>query len=104
MLGCPNLSIDGGIEIDRDGAGTLFWAVKGLGAYMEPCLSSNSISKTKTQRLTMNPSSSTMRLAESYGGVCGGAASHERSAAILDRLNIKTPSARVDSQVSPHLA
>lgn len=102
MLGCPNLSIDGGIEIDRDGAGTLFWAIKDQGAYMEPCLISNSISKQRIQKLTMNPSSPTMRLAESYGGVCGGAASHERSAAVLDRLNIKTPSARVDSQVPPH--
>jgi len=52
VLGCPNLARDFSVEFDeRDGAGSIYWCIRGQGVWELPCTHSGSERPVKIERL-----------------------------------------------------
>lgn len=93
VLGCPNLPIVAG---DAASPGSLFFAVRGAGAYVLP-IDAASLDTTAAKRVTVSGASvwSDARVCES---VESGHSSHSRSELIAQSLGIVLPPVRLDSQ------
>lgn len=93
VLGCPNLSPNGG-EVSRDLAesGSLFYAVKGGGAWV---VSADDLERPKPIRVREIADSVRARFCES---VETGHSSHGQSERMAEILGISTPPLRMDSQ------
>ena len=89
ILGCPNLPLEPGGDAD---AGTLFFAVRGQGASVQPCFGDHA---GKPVRVTSTSSWANVRLCES---VESGHSAHDRSAMISASLGIVKQPVRLDSQ------
>lgn len=85
-LGCPNLPFDASTK------GTLFYAVKGQGAFMEPLDGSAAPVRIQVSAATDR---STLRFCES---VESGHSKQDTAAVIAERLGITAAPARMDSQ------
>ncbi len=93
VLGCPNLSPDGG-EVSRDqpSSGSVFYAVKGGGAWV---VSTEDLGSPKRIRVRDIASPALARFCES---VESGHTSQSESERMAEVLGITTPPLRMDSQ------
>ncbi len=93
MVGCPNLPIEAGNE---DSAGSLFFAVRGAGAFVAP-IDGDSFDPTSGSPVKVSGTTewADARLCES---VESGHSSHSRSAQVAQSLGIVKESVRLDSQ------
>lgn len=89
ILGCPNLPLEPGGAAD---AGTIFFAVRGQGASVQPCFGD---SGAEPVRVTSTSNWANVRLCES---VESGHSAHDRSAVIASSLGIVKQPVRLDSQ------
>ncbi len=89
ILGCPNLPLEPGGAAD---AGTIFFAVRGQGASVQPCFGD---AAAKPVRVTSTSVWADVRLCES---VESGHSAHDRSAMISASLGIVKHPVRLDSQ------
>lgn len=89
VLGCPNMPYDG----KPDGTGVLAWAVRGLGAWMQPLTEPDS-SPTRIA-VAQKSKPAEMRFCES---VESGHSSHDWSGLIASELGIHLDPIRMDSQ------
>lgn len=89
ILGCPNLPLEPGGVAD---AGTIFVAVRGQGASVQPCFGE---AAARPVRVTSTSTWADVRLCES---VESGHSSHDRSALISASLGIVKQPVRLDSQ------
>ena len=90
ILGCPNLPLVAG---GLDDGGSIFTAVRGQGAFVQPCV--GEATANTPVRVTSTSSWSDVRLCES---VESGHSAHDRSAVISSSLGIKREPVRLDSQ------
>ena len=91
VLGCPNLPLIVGKAWD---GGSIFSAVRGYGASVQPCLGSAATSNASVH-VTSTTHWAEVRLCES---VESGHSAQDRSAMISAALGIKQPPVRLDSQ------
>ncbi len=93
ILGCPNLPLD---PNQPDQAGSLFFAVRGAGAFVLP-IQGGSLDRRSARRVNVSGASqwADARLCES---VESGHSSHSRSEQIAQSLGIVQPPVRLDSQ------
>ena len=89
VLGCPNMDVVG----SPPGSGTLAWAVRGNGAWMQTFDQPDSV--PQPIRVTSTDRASELRLCES---VESGHSSHDWSGLIASELGIHTEPVRMDSQ------
>ena len=86
VLGCPNLPFNAGTQ------GTLFYAIRGEGAYMEPLDGSAAAERIQ---VSSSPDRSSLRFCES---VEAGHSKQDTAALIAQRLGITAAPVRMDSQ------
>lgn len=86
ILGCPNLAVQ------TEHADSLFYAIRGQGAYATRLESESSIRRIYVTQ-TVNPELA--RFCESFES---GHTSHRESSTVAERLKITTPPLRMDSQ------
>lgn len=89
ILGCPNLPLEPGGAAE---AGTIFVAVRGQGASVQPCFGDSAPAPV---RVTSTSNWADVRLCES---VESGHSAHDRSAMISTSLGIVKQPVRLDSQ------
>lgn len=90
ILGCPNLPLTADGPTD---GGSIFTAVRGNGAFVQPC--TGNTTSTVSVQVTSTSNWSDVRLCES---VESGHSAHDRSAVISSSLGIKREPVRLDSQ------
>ena len=96
ILGCPNLPLEPNQPLDSNQPGSLFFAVRGEGAYVLP-IQGGSLDRKFARRVNVSSSSqwADARLCES---VESGHSSHSRSEQIAQSLGIAQAPVRLDSQ------